>query len=436
MRITVIGAGYVGLVTAACFAELGNEVMCVEKVSSKLEKLCRGISPIYEPGLDQMLQQNIEKNRIFFTDKIEDGIRFSDVIFICVGTPQSETGKADLSQVEEAARQIAVNMDSYKLIIEKSTVPVNTHKWVKKTVKRYTKKDIDFDVASNPEFLREGSAIYDFMNPDRIVVGVESDKAKEIFKELYKPFTDKGYPLLITTPQAAELIKHASNSFLAMKISYINMVADLCEKVGADISEVADGMGFDKRIGRSFLNAGLGYGGSCFPKDVKAFVKIAEDNGVDFSLLKEVEKINQKRRYKVIELIEDILWINKDKNIAIWGLAFKPDTDDIREAPSIDIVKALSQAGANLRLYDPKAIENYKQIFPESENIRYVEDKYDAVKDADILVIVTEWKEFKEADLKKVKSLMRLPIIVDGRNIYQPQDVRSLGFEYYSIGRP
>lgn len=436
MKITVIGAGYVGLVTAACFAELGNQVMCVEKISSKLEKLCRGISPIYEPGLDEMLQKNIQENRIFFTDKIEEGVKFSDVIFICVGTPQSESGKADLSQVEEAARQIAINMDSYKLIIEKSTVPVNTHKWVKKTVKRYAKKDIEFDVASNPEFLREGSAIYDFMNPDRIVVGVESDKAKEIFKELYRPFTDKGYPLLITTPQAAELIKHASNSFLAMKISYINMVADLCEKVGADINEVADGMGFDKRIGRAFLNAGLGYGGSCFPKDVKAFVKIAEDHGVDFSLLKEVEKINQRRRQKLIELIEEILWINKDKNVAIWGLAFKPNTDDIREAPSIDIVKALSQAGANLRLYDPKAMENYKQIFPENENIKYVEDKYDAVKDADILLIITEWREFKDADLGKVKSLMRLPIIVDGRNIYQPQEVRNLGFEYYSIGRP
>lgn len=436
MKITVIGAGYVGLVTAACFAELGNQVMCVEKVSSKLEKLCRGISPIYEPGLDEMLQRNIRENRIFFTDRIEEGVRFSDIIFICVGTPQSETGKADLSQVEEAARQIAVNMDSYKLIIEKSTVPVNTHKWVKKTVKRYAKKEIDFDVASNPEFLREGSAIYDFMNPDRIVVGVESERAKEIFRELYKPFTEKGYPLLITTPQAAELIKHASNSFLAMKISYINMVADLCEKVGADINEVADGMGYDKRIGRAFLNAGLGYGGSCFPKDVKAFVKIAEDHGVDFSLLKEVEKINTRRRQKVIEMIEEILWINKDKNIAIWGLAFKPETDDIREAPSIDIVRALSQAGANLRLYDPKAMDNYKQIFPEGENIKYTDDKYEAVKDADLLVIVTEWNEFKEADLQKVKQLMRLPIIVDGRNIYNPQEVRSLGFEYYSIGRP
>ncbi|MEZ0323434.1 MAG: UDP-glucose/GDP-mannose dehydrogenase family protein [Hydrogenothermaceae bacterium] len=436
MKITVIGAGYVGLVTAACFADLGNEVMCVEKVPSKLEKLCRGISPIYEPGLDEMLQRNIKERRIHFTDKIEEGVNFSDVIFICVGTPQSESGKADLSQVEEASRQIAIHMDRYKLIIEKSTVPVNTHKWVKKTVKRYAKKDIEFDVASNPEFLREGSAIYDFMNPDRIVVGVESEKAREIFRQLYKPFTDKGYPLLITTPQAAELIKHASNSFLAMKISYINMVADLCEKVGADINEVADGMGYDKRIGRAFLNAGLGYGGSCFPKDVKAFVKIAEDHGVDFSLLKEVEKINQKRREKVINLIEDILWINKDKNIAIWGLAFKPNTDDIREAPSIDIVKALNQTGANLKLYDPKAMDNYKQLFPESDNLKYVNDKYEAVKDADILVIITEWKEFKEADLSKVKSLMRLPIIIDGRNIYDPKSVRDLGFEYYSIGRP
>lgn len=436
MKITVIGAGYVGLVTAACFAELGNVVVCVEKVSSKLEKLCRGISPIYEPGLDEMLQRNIQESRISFTDKIEEGVAFSDVIFICVGTPQSEIGKADLSQVEEVSRQIAINMDRYKLIIEKSTVPVNTHKWVKRTVERYAKKSVEFDVASNPEFLREGSAIYDFMNPDRIVVGLESEKAKEIFKELYKPFTDKGYPLLITTPQAAELIKHASNSFLAMKISYINMVADLCEKVGADINEVADGIGYDKRIGRAFLNAGLGYGGSCFPKDVKAFIRIAEEHGLDFSLLKEVEKINRRRREKLIELIGNVLWINKEKNIAIWGLSFKPDTDDIREAPSIDIVKALSEAGANLRLYDPKAMENYMQIFPPSENLKYVSDRYEAVRDADILIVITEWKEFKEADLERVKSLMRLPIIVDGRNIYDPSRIRKMGFEYYSIGRP
>jgi len=272
MKITVIGAGYVGLVTAACFAELGNEVMCVEKLEHKLEKLRKGESPIYEPGLEGLLKNNIKEGRIHFTSNIEEGVHFSDVIFICVGTPQSETGKADLSQVEEASRQIAEVMDRYKLIIEKSTVPVNTHQWVKKTVKRYARKDLEFDVASNPEFLREGSAIYDFMNPDRIVVGVESKRAEEIFKELYKPFTDKGFPLMITTPATAELIKHASNSFLAMKISYINMIADLCEKVGADVKEVADGMGYDKRIGRAFLNAGIGYGGSCFHPEEVVFV--------------------------------------------------------------------------------------------------------------------------------------------------------------------
>ncbi|HCB69177.1 MAG TPA: UDP-glucose 6-dehydrogenase [Persephonella sp.] len=436
LKITVIGAGYVGLVTAACFADLGNEVLCVEKVSSKLEKLCRGISPIYEPGLSEMLQRNIKEGRIQFTDRIEEGVRFSDVIFLCVGTPQGEDGKADLSQVEEASRQIAQNMTDYKLIIEKSTVPVNTHQWVKKTVKRYIKdKSIDFDVASNPEFLREGSAIYDFMNPDRIVVGVESERARKIMEELYRPFTEKGFPLLITTPAAAELIKHASNSFLAMKISYINMIADLCEKVGADINEVADGMGYDKRIGRDFLNAGIGYGGSCFPKDVQAFIKIAEDHGLDFGLLKETEKINRSRRRKFLDRIEDVLWISKDKNIAVWGLAFKPNTDDIREAPSIDIVRELDRLGANLRLYDPKAMENFRYLFPEKENISYVEDMYDALKDADALLIITEWDQFKNADLDRVKQLMRLPIVIDGRNVYDPKMMKEKGFEYYSIGR-
>ncbi len=436
MKITVIGAGYVGLVTAACFADLGNEVLCVEKVSSKLEKLCRGISPIYEPGLTEMLQKNIKEGRIHFTDKIEEGVNFADTIFLCVGTPQGDDGKADLSQVEEASRQIAQHMTDYKLIIEKSTVPVNTHQWVKKTVKRYIKNpDIPFDVASNPEFLREGSAIYDFMNPDRIVVGVESERARKIMEELYRPFTEKGFPLLITTPAAAELIKHASNSFLAMKISYINMIADLCEKVGADINEVADGMGYDKRIGRAFLNAGIGYGGSCFPKDVKAFIKIAEDHGLDFGLLKETEKINRRRREQFIEKIESVIWISKDKNIAVWGLSFKPNTDDIREAPAIDIVKQLKEAGANLRLYDPKAMENFKQVVPEGENVKYVSDKYEAVKDADLLVLITEWDEFRQADMEKVKQLMRLPIVVDGRNVYQPDEMRKIGFEYYSIGR-
>jgi UDPglucose 6-dehydrogenase len=435
MKITIIGAGYVGLVTAVGFADLGNKVICVDKIPSKLSKLSKGISPIYEPGLTELLQKQIKKGKIHFTDKIEEGVNFSDIIFLCVGTPNGDTGKADLSQVEEASIDIAHNMNSYKLIIEKSTVPVNTHQWVKTVIKRYLKKDIKFDVASNPEFLKEGSALDDFMNPDRIVVGVESEKAKDIFKELYNTFNEKGIPLIITTPAAAELIKHASNSFLAMKISYINMVSELCEKVGADVDMVAEGMGYDKRIGKDFLCAGIGYGGSCIPKDVKAFIKIAEEHGVDFSLIEEVEKINLKRRANFIKMIKNVLWVIKDKNIAVWGLSFKPNTDDIREAPSIDILRELEEAKANLKLYDPKAIENFKHIFPEKQNIKYFDNKYKALKDTDALLILTDWDEFKGADLDRVKENMRLPIIIDGRNIYQPKDMKKKRFGYYSIGR-
>jgi len=435
MKITVIGAGYVGLVSAACFAEIGNEVICVEKVASKLDTLRQGESPIYEPGLSEVLKRNIAENRISFTDKMEDAIDFGEAIFLCVGTPQSDTGKADLSQVEEAARQIAETAVSYKLVIEKSTVPVNTNKWVKRTLDRYAKDGVEFDVASNPEFLREGSALYDFMNPDRIVVGCESERAEEIFEELYKPFTDKNFPLLITNTAAAELIKHASNSFLALKISYINMVSDLCEKVGADVELVAEGMGLDKRIGRQFLNAGLGYGGSCFPKDVKAFVKIAEENGLDFALLRETDALNEMRRPKFIEKIEEILWINKNKTIAVWGLAFKPNTDDIREAPAIDIVYALNESGANLKMYDPKAAENFKTLVPEGENVAYCSDPYEALDGADALIVLTEWDEFKEADLSKVKNLLKLPIVIDGRNIFDPKIMKGEGFEYYCMGR-
>lgn len=435
MKITIIGAGYVGLTTTVGFAELGNEVTCVDKLPVKIEKLSKGISPIFETGLSEMLQKHIKQNKIHFTDNIENGIAFSEVIFLCVGTPQGDTGKADLCQIEETSKDIAKHMKNYKLIIEKSTVPVNTHQWVKRVIKKYAKENIEFDIASNPEFLKEGSAIYDFMNPDRIVVGVESDRAKEIFEKIYKPFIEKGIPLIITTPAAAELIKHASNSFLAMKISYINMVSELCEKVGANINMVAEGMGYDKRIGRDFLKAGIGYGGSCFPKDVKAFVKIAEEQGIDFKLLEEVEKINFSRRLKFLEKIKEALWIIKDKNITLWGLAFKPDTDDIREAPSIDIVRELEKAKANLRLYDPQAMENFKDIFPDSKYTRYFNDKYKALKGAEALIIITEWDEFIEADLDKIKASMKLPIIIDGRNIYPPQVIKEKGFGYYSIGR-
>jgi UDPglucose 6-dehydrogenase len=435
MKITVIGAGYVGLVTAACLADTGNEVMCVEKVSEKLATLKKGESPIYEPGLSEVLKKNIASGNIIFTDNIEEGAKFAEAIFLCVGTPQSDTGKADLSQVEEAARQIAEVSHGYKLVIEKSTVPVNTHKKVKMTLNRYANPTVQFDVASNPEFLREGSALFDFTQPDRIVVGAESERAADIFREIYRPFTDKGFPLLITTPAAAELIKHASNSFLALKISYINMVADLCEKVGADIELVAEGMGFDKRIGRAFLNAGLGYGGSCFPKDVKAFINMADENGVDFTMLEEADCINAHRRVKFLQKIEDLLWITKDKKICVWGLAFKPNTDDIREAPAIDLVRELAESGANLRLCDPKAADNFKKLFPEGGNIQYYEDMFEAAKDADAILLVTEWKEFVEADIEKIKKLMHLPLIIDGRNAFDPKKMKEAGVEYYSIGR-
>lgn len=436
LKITIVGSGYVGLVTAVCFAELDHEVICIEKDLSKLEKLKTGISPIYEPGLEEILRKNLKNKKIFFSSSIEEGIKFSNVIFLCVGTPEGEEGKADLSQIEEASRQIALHLNNYTLIVEKSTVPVNTHQWVKKTIQRYVKDpNVTFDVASNPEFLREGSAIEDFMNPDRIVIGVESKKAEEILKEVYRYFIDKNFKILITSPAAAELIKHASNSFLAMKISYINMIADLCEKVGADIGEVADGIGYDHRIGRAFLNAGIGYGGSCFPKDVKAFIKIAEEYGLHFGLLKETELINRNRRIAFIEKIQSVLWISKDKNIAVWGLSFKPNTDDIREAPSIDVVRELIKLKANLFLYDPKAMGNFKTLFPENDSLHYANNPYDSAKEADAIVILTEWEEFKLIDLQKIKNLMRLPIIIDGRNIYNKDKLNQFGFEYYCIGK-
>ncbi len=433
MKLTVVGGGYVGLTTGVCFAHLGHEVVVVEKIPQKVELLRAGRSPIYEPGLEELMHESLSSNRLKFTTNLKEGLEFSDVIFICVGTPQGPDGSADLSQVEEVARETAKLMTSYKLLIEKSTVPVNTHQLIKKTVQRYIKSpDIPYDVASNPEFLKEGSAVEDFLKPDRIVVGVESERAKKIFEELYKDFN---CPIIFTDPATAELIKHASNSFLAMKISFINMIADLCEKTGADIKLVADGMGYDKRIGRDFLNAGIGYGGSCFPKDVKAFIRIAQDYGLDFGLLREVDRINQERPIRFVEKVKRVLWSVKDKKLAVWGLAFKPNTDDIREAPSIKIVDMLLREGAKLSLYDPKAMENFKLLFPEGKDISYAKDPYSAVENAEALLILTEWEEFKKADLERVKSLMALPIIVDGRNVYEPSEVRALGFEYYPVGR-
>jgi UDPglucose 6-dehydrogenase len=436
MKLTVVGAGYVGLTTAVCFAHLGNEVMVVEKLPEKVQALKEGKVPFYEPGLEEMLKENLSLGRLFFTTDLKEGLDFSDVIFICVGTPQRPDGSADLSQVEEVARETARFMQGYKLLVEKSTVPVNTHKLIKRTVERYLKrrgKILEFDVASNPEFLREGSAVKDFLEPDRIVIGVESERARRIMEELYKDFK---CPIIFTDPATSELIKHASNSFLAMKISYINMVADLCEKVGADVRLVAEGMGYDKRIGREFLRAGIGWGGSCFPKDIKAFIKMAKDHGVDFSLLEQVDKINQRRAAQFVEKVKSVLWSLKDKTLTVWGLSFKPNTDDIREAPSLRLVPMLLKEGARLKLYDPKAMENFKRLYPPGKDLDYASDMYSAVEGASALLIFTEWEEFQRADLSRVKELMELPIIIDGRNIYEPEVVRGLGFEYYGVGVP
>jgi len=433
MDITVIGAGYVGLITATCFAEVGHYVICAEKVKEKVKKLNAGEPIIYEPGLKEMMRKNLDKGRLTFTSNVVEAVRNTDLIFVCVGTPQREDGKADLSQVEEVARLVAENLKGYKLVVEKSTVPVKTAWWIKRTIRLYSRKNpVEFDIASNPEFLKEGSAIQDFMHPDRIVIGVENKRAKEILLKLYKDFN---CPVLLTDVNTAELIKHAANAFLATKISFINMVADLCEKTGADIELVAKGMGMDVRIGPHFLKAGIGYGGSCFPKDVKAFIKIAEEHQVDFGLLREVDKINLSRCNKFMEKIYQALWIPRDKLIGVLGLAFKPNTDDIREAPSIKIIKWLYEEGAYLKLYDPQAMDNMKAIYVANERLQYVNSPCEAAKGAHALLILTEWEEFKQLDLKEIKQKMETPIIVDGRNIYDPTNMKNLGFEYFCIGR-
>jgi len=433
MKIGVIGTGYVGLVTAVCLADLGHKVTGTDVVKEKVDKASRGISHIYEPGLESLLKKNLKKGNLSFIHDLAKTIQSSDVLFVCVNTPQREDGSADMTYVEGVSRKIAENLNSYKVIVEKSTVPVRTSMWIKRTVSLHKKREMDFDVASNPEFLREGSAVSDFLNPDRIVIGVETEKARDILVNVYRKFKDK---ILVTNIDTAELIKHASNSFLALKISYINLISDLCEKTEADIELVAKGMGLDPRIGSYFLRAGVGYGGSCFPKDIKALARIGEDLGVDVSLLKEAERINSRRSELFLEKIKNALWILKDKKIAVLGLSFKPETDDIREAPSIKVIRKLLEEGAELRLYDPKAMENMRKIFPEkARQVSYVKSSYEALKGANALLIITEWEEFKKLDLKKVKKLMANPIIVDGRNIFKPSQLKSLGFEYYPTGR-
>ncbi|TET68662.1 MAG: UDP-glucose/GDP-mannose dehydrogenase family protein [Candidatus Aminicenantes bacterium] len=433
MKIGVIGTGYVGLVSAVGLAELGHEVIGTDVVSDKVEKASRGISHIYEPGLEELLKANLKKGNLKFSHDLDKTIQSSDVLFVSVNTPQKQDGSADMTYVEAVSRTIAENLNTYKLVVEKSTVPVRTSFWIKKTIAMHKKKNVDFDVASNPEFLREGTAVSDFLNPDRIIIGVETKKARDILIEIYKKYEDR---VLVTNIDTAELIKHASNSFLAVKISYINMISELCEKTEADVELVAKGMGLDPRIGPRFLQAGLGYGGSCFPKDVRALIWMGEDLGVKFNLLKEVDRINKERIKVFVEKIKKSLWILKDKRIAVLGLSFKPETDDIRNAPSIDVIKELLNEGAKVRLYDPKAMGNMKEVFPEQPpQILYVNSPYEAVEGAAALLIITEWDEFKGLDLKKIKDAMVNPVIIDGRNIFEPEDVRSLGFEYYSVGR-
>jgi len=433
MKIAVIGTGYVGLVTAAGLAEFGHRVVGTDKDLDKISKVSRGIVPIYEPALDELIASNLKKGNIVFSADLDKTIAEADVIFVCVGTPQHDDGSADMSQIEEVSRQIAKNLNRYKLVVEKSTVPVKTSFWIKRTIGLHKKTDQEFDVASNPEFLREGSAVSDFLNPDRIIVGVETDRARDILCGIYAKFRDR---LLVTNIDTAELIKHASNSFLAMKISYVNLISNICEKTDANVEQVAEGMGLDPRIGGRFLKAGIGYGGSCFPKDIKALTRIGEELGVDMSLLKEADRINAERIRIFIDKIKQALWILKDKQIAVLGLAFKPETDDIREAPSIGVLRGLLQEGARLRLYDPKAAENMKQLFPEEpDRLRYCASPYDAAEKANAMVILTEWDEFAKLDLKRIKESMANPIIVDGRNVFSPEAVKKLGFEYYSVGR-
>lgn len=449
MKISVIGAGYVGLVTGGCLAGIGHEVVCTDNDAAKIETLKGGGLPIYEPGLEQVIAKARAEGRLSFSTNPEDAVSAGDAIFICVGTPPLPNGDADLSAIDHVARLIASEARSPKLVIEKSTVPARTGQELKRALSVYGRKSsVTFRVASNPEFLREGTAVEDFLHPDRVVVGVEDEVAERQLHEIYQPVLERKFDCPIhsggcpdgpapawvkTTINSAELIKHASNSFLALKISYINMVADLAERLGADIQEVAQAMGLDPRIGRSFLNAGLGFGGFCLPKDLQAFVFLAERSGVDFSLLKEVEKINRKRLRHVVEKLRHALWVIKGKQIAVLGLAFKANTDDVRFAPAIDLIHELTSEGAKIRAYDPQAMEKAQILLPQ---VNMAPSAYDAAKDAEALIIATEWKEFRQLDWARLRDAMTRPLIVDARNLLSSREIKALGFEYYSMGRP
>lgn len=431
MVISVIGQGYVGLVTASVFADLGNTVYGVDIVKERIEGLKRGVIPFFEPGLEEMVKRNLKVGRLKFTTNYKEAIYNSEVVFICVGTPSRDNGEVDLSFVFKATEKVGKNLNNYKVIVCKSTVPPGTNKKIRKTLEKIKRKEGDFDIASCPEFLREGTAIHDTLNPDRVVIGVDSEKAKKILLALHEPIDGE---FLITNTETAEMIKYAANSFLATKISFANAISFLCEKIGADVEKVMDGVGFDKRIGRAFLYPGLGYGGSCLPKDIKALITIAKKLGYNFNLLKAVDKINNEATQRFIDKVKRILDGKVGgKIIAIWGLSFKPNTDDMREAPSIKIINTLVKLRAKIKAYDPQALDVAQKIF--GQKIEYINNPYEAVKGADILLIITEWNEFKHIDLARIKKLMKKPIICDGRNIYEPETMKRLGFTYISIGR-
>uniref|UniRef100_A0A7C4EN69 UDP-glucose 6-dehydrogenase n=1 Tax=Thermodesulfovibrio aggregans TaxID=86166 RepID=A0A7C4EN69_9BACT len=433
MHIGIIGTGYVGLVTGACFAEFGVFVTCVDKDKDKIDKLRQGIIPFYEPGLEDIVKRNINEGRLRFTNRIDEAVDESLVVFIAVGTPPRGDGSANLEYVEEVAKEIAKNMNSYKVIVTKSTVPVGTGFKIKEIIKQNLQSTVNFDIVSNPEFLREGSAVEDFMRPNRVVIGAESEQAVAIMKDLYRPLYLIETPFVITDIATAELIKYATNSFLATKISFINEIAELCEVVGANVNTVAKAMGLDGRIGPKFLHAGIGFGGSCLPKDTTALVKMAEEKGVNLGIVKAAIKANQRQRERLTEKIINSFNGNVEgKIIGILGLSFKPNTDDIREAPSLYIIKSLHERKATLKVYDPAAIHNTKTIFPD---IIYSTDAYSVAKDADAIVIVTEWNQFRNLDLEKIKKLMKGNLFFDLRNIYEPEKVKKLGFNYFGVGR-
>jgi len=432
MHIAVIGTGYVGLVTGACFAEFGVDVTCVDVDITKIEKLNNGVIPIYEPGLDQVVEKNVKDGRLHFTTDIQSAVKGAEVVFLAVGTPPKADGSPDMSYYQQAAKDVAEAMNGYKVLVTKSTVPIGTGKWLREFVAANLNIETDFGVASNPEFLREGAAIDDFMRPDRVVIGSNEERAIEVMKELYRPLYLIETPIVITSLEAAELIKYAANAFLATKITFINEVANLCDAIGCDVHDVARGMGMDNRIGRKFLHPGPGYGGSCFPKDTRALTTVADQFGVETRIVDAVIEANERQRDAMIPKIEKLVGDLAGKKIGVLGLSFKPETDDMRESPAIDIVHSMIERGATVRAFDPVAMDEAKHFI---DGIEYATDEYDAIAGADALVIITEWNQFRALDMEKVKQLLKAPKIADLRNIYEPSDMRELGFEYIGVGR-